>query len=159
MTSIGRSTRRSRTTPPPRSRSSSIAGRSARATRSVPRAARRSPTRGCTRTISPRPAWSADRPRPASVLRLAAALEQLDRLPEHVGGGSLDVLAPVLLLGGQPGLVVLDGEAHDPLVAEVLLELVHLLLEHGHGVLASAFALALGLGILVLVVEILVLVL
>ena len=56
--SSGLSTRPSRTTPPPRSRSSSTAGRSARATRSAPRAASRSPTRGSIRPTSPPPASS-----------------------------------------------------------------------------------------------------
>ena len=60
---FGLSTRPSRTTPLPRSRSSSTAGRSARATRSAPRGASRSPTRGSIRLTSPPPASSTPRTR------------------------------------------------------------------------------------------------
>ena len=61
--SSGLSTRPSRTIPPPRSRLSSTAGRSACATRSAPRAALRSPTRGSIRPTSSPPALSTPRTR------------------------------------------------------------------------------------------------
>src|SRR5215208_8519069 len=61
----------------------------------------------------------------------AALVEQRDRLSEDVSDRCLHALASVFLLRGEPRVVALDGEAQDPVVSELLLELVHLVLEGG----------------------------
>src|SRR5919108_468996 len=73
-----------------------------------------------------------------------AALER--SLAEAIGGRSLHVLAPVLLLRGEPGVVALDGEADDPVLAEFRLQVVHFGLEFVQRRLALVIGLLVGFG-------------
>src|SRR5215211_1127350 len=61
----------------------------------------------------------------------ASFFEQPDHLGEHVGGRRFHALAPVVLLGSQPGVLALNGDAQNPVIAEIRLEVAHLVLEGG----------------------------
>src|SRR5215218_137333 len=56
----------------------------------------------------------------------ASFFEQPDHLGEHVGGRRFHALAPVVLLGSQPGVLALNGDAQNPVIAEIRLEVAHL---------------------------------